>query len=101
AVVLDPATAALAALLRTATDGPAHTLVIGGGTIGLLTAWLHRQLALPGACELLVRHEFQRSWAAERGLAVTVVRGEADFRAWAAARAIPAERVAGYGAVYR
>jgi threonine dehydrogenase-like Zn-dependent dehydrogenase len=101
AVVLDPATAALAALLRTATDGPARTLVIGGGTIGLLTAWLHRQLALPGECELLVRHEFQRAWAAERGLTATVVRGEAGFRTWAAARSIPVERVAGYGVVYR
>ncbi|HEX5273039.1 MAG TPA: hypothetical protein VFW33_21225, partial [Gemmataceae bacterium] len=101
AVVLDPAAGALAALLRTGEPAPTHTLIIGGGTIGLLAAWLHRQLGLAGECELLVRHEFQRAWAAERGLTASVVRGEADFRAWATARDIPSERVAGYGHVYR
>jgi threonine dehydrogenase-like Zn-dependent dehydrogenase len=101
AVVLDPAAGALAALLRTADAAPARTLVIGGGTVGLLAAWLHRQLGLAGECELLVRHEFQRQWAAERGLTAAVVRGEADFRRWAAGRDLPAERVAGYGFVYR
>ena len=95
AVVLDPAAAALAALLRTADAAPEHTLIIGGGTIGLLTAWLHRQLGLSGKCELLARHEFQRDWAVERGLNATVVRGEADFRAWATTHDIPSERVAG------
>jgi threonine dehydrogenase-like Zn-dependent dehydrogenase len=100
AVLLDPASTALAALLRTA-EAPAQTLVIGGGTIGLLVAWLHQQLALAGDCELLVRHDFQRAWAAGHGLRATVVRGEDDFRQWAAARALPAERVAGYGTVYR
>ena len=30
-----------------------------------------------------------------------MVRGEAGFREWAAARSLPAERVAGYGRVYR
>lgn len=101
AVLLDPASAALAALLRTAGDAPAHTLVIGGGTIGLLAAWLHKQLGLAGSCELLVRHEFQRAWAAERGLSAAVVRGESEFREWAAARSVPGDRVAGYGMVYR
>jgi L-iditol 2-dehydrogenase len=101
AVVLDPAAAALAALLRTADGPPGHTLVIGGGTIGLLTAWLHKQLGLAGDCELLVRHEFQRVWAAERGLTVAIVRGEKAFQRWAADRSIPVERVAGYGRVYR
>jgi len=101
AVVLDPASAALAALLRTATDVPGHTLVIGGGTVGLLTAWLHKQLGLAGDCELLVRHEFQRAWAAERGLTAAVVRGEGDFCRWAEGHSIPAERVEGYGRVYR
>jgi threonine dehydrogenase-like Zn-dependent dehydrogenase len=101
AVVLDPAAGALAALLRTAEPAHAHTLVIGGGTIGLLTAWLHRQLGLGGQCELLVRHEFQRTWAAERGLSAAGVRGEADFRAWAPTHGLTAERVPGYGFVYR
>jgi threonine dehydrogenase-like Zn-dependent dehydrogenase len=101
AVVLDPASAALAALLRTAGDVPGQTLVIGGGTIGLLTAWLHQQLRLAGSCELLVRHEFQRAWAVEHGLSAAVVRREADFSSWAKEHAIPAEHVAGYGWVYR
>jgi threonine dehydrogenase-like Zn-dependent dehydrogenase len=101
AVLLDPAATALAALLRTQADDPGKTLVIGGGTIGLLAAWLHARLGLPGECELLVRHEFQRAWATARGLAATVVRGESAFREWAGKRSLPVTRVPGYGPVYQ
>jgi threonine dehydrogenase-like Zn-dependent dehydrogenase len=101
ALLLDPAATALAALLRTNPDEPARTLIVGGGTIGLLAAYLHRQLQLGGDCELLVRHEFQRAWANAHGLTATTVRGERQFRAWAALRSIPLTRVAGYGPVYQ
>jgi threonine dehydrogenase-like Zn-dependent dehydrogenase len=101
ALLLDPATTALAALLRTGAPAPGRTLVIGGGTIGLLTAMLHAALRLPGECELLVRYEAQRGWAAARALKAAVARSDADFRAWAAERGMPSQKVTGYGHVFR
>jgi threonine dehydrogenase-like Zn-dependent dehydrogenase len=101
AVLLDPASTALAALLCGGSEGPGRTLIIGGGTIGLLAALLHRHLRLGGDCELLVRHDFQRAWAGDRGLDATAVHGERGFQAWAALRSMPVTRVAGYGPVYR
>jgi threonine dehydrogenase-like Zn-dependent dehydrogenase len=101
ALLLDPAAAALAALLRTAPPGAARTLVLGGGTVGLLTAWLHAQLALAGDCELLVRYPFQQAWAAARGLAAALVPGEKAFAEWARGRSIPVTPVTGYGPVYQ
>jgi threonine dehydrogenase-like Zn-dependent dehydrogenase len=98
AVLLDPAATALAALLRT--GAAARTLVIGGGTIGLLAASLHRQLGLGGECELVVRHDSQNAWAEQRSLSAAVVRGEGGFDHWAKQRALPVARVAGYGPVY-
>lgn len=100
AVLLDPAAAGLASLLRTQHLQPDRTLVIGAGTVGLLTAYLHSQLGLPGECELIVRHEFQRQWALDRGLSATIVRGEDAFRDWAAERSISSTRVPSYGFVY-
>jgi threonine dehydrogenase-like Zn-dependent dehydrogenase len=99
AVLLDPAATALAALLRT--GGPRRTLVIGGGTIGLLAAWLHAKLRLPGSCELLVRYESQRAWAEQHGLSAALVPGEGGFRDWARQHSLPMTRVAGYGPVYQ
>lgn len=100
AVLLDPAATALAALLRTQTADTERTLVVGGGTIGLLAMHLHAALRLPGACEALVRHRFQRDWAVRRGLTATVVPDRAAFREWAAERGMPARRVPGYGWVF-
>lgn len=100
AVLLDPAATALAALLRTEAPPPERTLVIGGGTIGLLVGYLHAALRRPGTCELLVRHGFQRDWALAHGVPATVVRGAAQFRDWAAGQGMPAKRVTGYGFVF-
>ncbi len=101
ALLLDPAATALAALLRSEAAEMERTLVIGGGTIGLLIAYLHRVLGRPGSCELLVRHESQRAWAEHHGVAATVVRGASEFRDWASARGMRAVRVIGYGYVFR
>jgi threonine dehydrogenase-like Zn-dependent dehydrogenase len=101
ALLLDPASAALAALLRSSDAGVERTLIVGGGTIGLLAAQLHRDLRLAGTCELLVRHESQRLHAERVGLEATVVRTGGEFDAWASARGIGARRVVAYGQVYR
>ena len=42
----------------------------------------------------------QRDWAAEHGLAASVVRGTKGFAAWASDRSIPSATVTGYGQVY-
>lgn len=100
ALLLDPAATALGCLLRG--DGaqvPGRTLVIGGGTIGLLCAVLSRSLEIPGACEILVRHECQLRWALAQGLAATLVRGERGFRSWASRLGMHATSVPGYGPV--
>jgi threonine dehydrogenase-like Zn-dependent dehydrogenase len=101
ALLLDPAATALAAALRSETPGQERTLVIGGGTVGLLVALLHVHLGRPGACELLVRHEFQKAWAVRHGCQASVVRSESEFREWAASRGLAARRVTGYGWVFR
>jgi threonine dehydrogenase-like Zn-dependent dehydrogenase len=100
AVLLDPAATALAALLRTETPETHRTLVVGGGTIGLLVALLHRALARPGECVLVVRHAFQEQLALEFGLAVIRIRGEREFRDWASTEGIGSRRVMGYGHVF-
>jgi threonine dehydrogenase-like Zn-dependent dehydrogenase len=100
AVVLDAAATALGGLLRTALPHRGQTLVIGGGTIGLLCAYLDRALDLSEECELLVRHEAQRRWAADHGIRAAVVRDETGFRVWAADRSITSKRVVGHGYVY-
>ena len=100
AVLLDPAATALASLFRTQYLRPERTLVIGAGTVGLLTAYLHSRLGLSGDCELIVRHEFQRQWALDRGLKATIVRDENAFHDWAADRSISSTRVPSYGFVY-
>lgn len=101
AVLLDPAATALAALLRGGEGGAQRVLVIGGGTIGLLAGLLHRALALPGRCELLVRHEFQRTWAERHGLRAHRLTDAASFHAWADAEGLTSRRVAGYGHVFQ
>jgi threonine dehydrogenase-like Zn-dependent dehydrogenase len=101
ALLLDPAAAAVAALLRTASSAGQRTLVIGGGTIGLLSALLHGALRQPGDCELLVRYRAQCDWAVARGLRAAVVRDEAEFRAWASDHGIASRKVTGYGHVFR
>lgn len=101
AVLLDPALTALAGLLRGESTAAEKTLVIGGGTIGLLAALLHRGLGLLGDCELLVRHEFQAEWAHSHGIQVTLVPGKKAFCDWATDRGIGSQRVPGYGRVFR
>jgi len=101
AVLLDPAAAALGGLLRTNEPRPERTLIVGGGTVGLLAADLDRVLDLSDDRELMVRHESQRARAASRSIKATVVSGEHQFRDWAAERGIPATHVTGYGYVYR
>lgn len=101
ALLLDPASAALAALLRSENGGVERTLIIGGGTIGLIAAQLHRDLRLGGACELVVRHESQGRHARASGLDATVVGTTAEFDAWASSRGVAARRVVAYGSVYR
>jgi threonine dehydrogenase-like Zn-dependent dehydrogenase len=101
AVLLDPSAAALACLLRTGDPAPDKTLVIGGGTIGLLTAWLHSALGLPGECELIVRYDTQRESAVRLGVNATALRDTSEFRAWASDRGITSRRVPGYGHVFR
>jgi threonine dehydrogenase-like Zn-dependent dehydrogenase len=101
ALLLDPACAALAALLRTRETAGERTLVLGGGTIGVLVAHLHRALRLSGDCELLVRYEHQRRFAEGLGIATTIVRGEGPFRAWAESRGVGMQRVPAYGHAYR
>lgn len=101
ALLLDPAAASLAALLRPHAPPPGRTLIVGGGTIGLLTALLHATIGLPGECELLVRHRFQLEWAERHGLRASRVPDERAFRTWASRREIAGRRVRGYGVVHR
>lgn len=100
ALMLDPASAALAALLRGGAEAE-RTLVIGGGTIGMITAQLHGALRLGGECELLVRYEAQRRHAESVGARATVVRGQAEFTRWCDERGIASRKVVAYGRVYR
>jgi threonine dehydrogenase-like Zn-dependent dehydrogenase len=101
AVLADPAATALACLLRAHAPIPERTLVIGGGTVGLLVAYLHSRLRQPGKCEILVRHEYQREWATRRGITASLVRGRKAFAAWAADRSLSSTSVKGYGQIYR
>lgn len=101
AVLLDPAASSLAALLRTRPGGGERTLIVGGGTIGLLAGYLHGALGLPGAVEVLVRHEFQRAWLARGDVPGAVVRDDRAFRDWAANRGMQSRRVLGYGHVFQ
>jgi threonine dehydrogenase-like Zn-dependent dehydrogenase len=96
ALLLDPACAALAALLRTQQSHHERTLVIGGGTIGQIVARLHSALELPGSCELLVRYDHQAGVA--KG--ATLARNGSDFESWAASRNITSRRVQAYGLVH-
>lgn len=101
AVLLDPATTALAGLLRTQSASAERTLVLGGGTIGLLTALLHDGLRLEEECELLARHSYQTRWAQRMGLGATTISGRSGFYDWAADRGMRSKRVLGYGHVFR
>ncbi|HET9515050.1 MAG TPA: alcohol dehydrogenase catalytic domain-containing protein [Gemmatimonadales bacterium] len=101
AVLLDPAASSLAALLRTGERGAERTLIVGGGTIGLLAGYLHRALGLAGTVEVLVRHDFQLSWVTGRDVPGSVVRDDRAFRDWAANRGMPSRRVLGYGHVFQ
>jgi L-iditol 2-dehydrogenase len=100
AVLLDPAVTALAALLRTETSSCRSTLIIGGGTIGLLAARLSVALDQKG-CEILVRHPFQAALARERGLVVYQVRSESEFHEWATNVGLTSRHVSGYGRIYQ
>lgn len=101
ALLLDPAAAALAALLRSGDQPPERTLVIGAGTIGLLVLRLHSALDLGGDCELLARYATQGADAERLGYCTGLARNEQQFCAWASERGIPSRRVRGYGHVFR
>ena len=101
AVLLDAAASSLAALLRTDAPDMQRTLIVGGGTIGLLAAYLHAALRLPGSVESIVRHGFQAEWLARRGIAASIVRSERAFLDWTATRGMTTRRVFGYGHVVR
>ncbi|MGE5179676.1 MAG: zinc-dependent alcohol dehydrogenase [Bacteroidota bacterium] len=101
AVLLDPAATALAALLRTQDPGPRDTLVIGGGTIGLLCMRLAKALGLPGSWTIVVRHEFQRAWARRSGHAAVRFAADEEFRGWLQERGARSTRITGYGSVTR
>lgn len=101
AVLLDPAATALAALLRTESPETERTLVVGGGTVGLLIAYLHHALRRSGTCDVLVRHEFQRAWAERCGADAWVLSQAQAFADWAASRGMHSRRVTGYGYVFR
>lgn len=101
AVLLDPAATALAALLRTQEGDPRSTLVVGGGTIGLLCLHLAKALGLPGRFQLVARHDFQREWAEGHGLDAVRLSEDGEFREWLLARGAKATEVAGYGRVFR
>jgi threonine dehydrogenase-like Zn-dependent dehydrogenase len=101
ALLLDPACAALASLLRDRDPRTERTLIIGGGTIGLLAAYLHAQLGLAGSCELLARYEAQAAAAGQRGIAACTVRDDKSFHAWASDRGLRSRRVTSYGHVYQ
>jgi threonine dehydrogenase-like Zn-dependent dehydrogenase len=101
AVLLDPAAAALAGLLRTQAASPRNNLVVGGGTIGLLSMELARVLRLPGRWTLLARHPAQVRWAAAREHRVVAPRSSAEFRSWLAGEGAHPIRVAGHGPVFR
>jgi threonine dehydrogenase-like Zn-dependent dehydrogenase len=98
--MLDPAAASLAAVLRPDFENRRRTLVIGGGPIGLLAAYLDRALGVSDELEIIVRHEHQAAWARGRGLDVTVVAGPSEFRDWADSRGMKPRRVQGYGYVF-
>jgi len=100
AVLLDPAAASLAAVLRPEWGPGRRTLVIGGGPIGLLAAYLDRALGVSDELEIIVRHEHQAGWARSRGLDVSLIGGPTDFRDWADSRGMKPRRVQGYGHVY-
>ncbi len=101
AVLLDPASAALAGLLRTQAAGPRDNLVVGGGVIGLLCMELARVLALPGRWTLVARHPAQRRWATARGHAVVAPADTGAFRDWLTEQGARSTRVTGYGHVFR
>jgi threonine dehydrogenase-like Zn-dependent dehydrogenase len=101
AVLLDPAATALACLSRGQGSASERTLVIGGGTVGLLAAYLHTRLRQPGQCEILARHSCQREWATQHGLTASLAGGPKSFAAWASDRLLPSAAVKGYGQIYR
>jgi len=100
AVLVDPAATALACLLRSNGFSSERTLVIGGGAVGLLAAYLHSRLGLSGQCELVVRHAYQREWATQHGLTAWFVPGPEAFATWAADRLLPCSELRGYGPTY-
>lgn len=101
AMLLDPAAAALAALLHTQEAGPQNNLVIGAGVIGLLCLVLARSLELPGRWSLIAKHPVQLRWAEGHGHDAVALRSTERFRTWLSGRGATSTRVRGYGQVFR
>ena len=89
AVLADPLVSALRpVLLHPPQDGD-EVLVIGAGSIGLLTIWALRGIGWKGRINVLARHEFQAELARKAG-ATGVVRSRDDLYNWA--EALPSAR---------
>lgn len=67
AVMLEPAAVALHAVLRRPPQPGEHILIIGAGTIGLLTLQIVRTLAPQATISVLARHSFQVEQATRMG----------------------------------
>lgn len=80
AVMVEPLACALHAVLRSGATGRDSVLVLGSGTLGLLTLASLRHLELGRRLIAVAKHDHQRSLAASLG-ADTVTRPDALFRA--------------------
>jgi len=82
AVLVEPLACAVHAVLRAGVDSGATVLVVGAGTVGLLTVLALREFSGAGQVVAVAKHRRQREWAARLGAtevvdpreAVTVVR---------------------------
>src|SRR5207253_4138225 len=82
AVLVEPLACAVHTVLRAGVDSGATVLVVGAGTVGLLTVLALREFSGAGQVVVVAKHRRQREWAAHLGAtdvvdpkdAVTVVR---------------------------
>ncbi|HEY6378163.1 MAG TPA: zinc-binding dehydrogenase [Candidatus Dormibacteraeota bacterium] len=67
AVLVEPLACAVHAVLRSGAQGGDRVLVLGAGTLGLLTVAALRELGRPGRLLAVAKHDHQRRLAAELG----------------------------------
>ncbi len=77
AVLVEPLACAVHAALRAAVEPDAEVLVIGAGTIGVLTLLALRRLTRAGRITAVAKHERQRRFAGAFGATAVVAPGEA------------------------